>query len=61
MKRQELIKKARSMGIKGAYRMKKADLEQAIFLKDCLDWFNETAGCTITITDEGVDISLNTL
>lgn len=59
MKRQELIKKARSMGIKGAYRMKKADLEQIIHLKECLDWFNDIAGYTITIVDEGVDISLN--
>jgi hypothetical protein len=59
MKREELIQKAKSLGITGTSRMKKVDLEWAIYLKQSISWFNDIAGNTITITDEEVDISLN--
>lgn len=59
MLREELIQKAKRLGIKGIYRMKKVDLEWAIYLKESVSWFNDIAGNTITITDEEVDISLN--
>ena len=59
MLRDELIIKAKGLGIKGTYRMKKVDLEWAIHLKESISWFNDIAGNTITITDEEVDISLN--
>jgi len=59
MLREQLIQKAKSLGIKGIYRMKKVDLEWAIYLKESVSWFNDIAGNTITITDEEVDISLN--
>lgn len=59
MLRDELIQKAKGLGIKGTYRMKKVDLEWAIHLKESISWFNDIAGNTITITDEEVDISLN--
>lgn len=59
MLREELIQKAKSLGVKGIYRMKKVDLEWAIYLKESVIWFNDIAGNTITITDEEVDISLN--
>lgn len=59
MLRDELIQKAKGLGIKGTYRMKKVDLEWAIYLKESITWFNDIAGNTITITDEEVDISLN--
>jgi len=59
MLREQLIQKAKSLGVKGIYRMKKTDLEWAIYLKESVDWFNDIAGNTITITDEEVDISLN--
>ena len=59
MLREQLIQKAKGLGIKGTYRMKKVDLEWAIYLKESIIWFNDIAGNTITITDEEVDISLN--
>lgn len=59
MLREDLIKKAKSLGVKGIYRMRKTDLEWAIYLKESVSWFNDIAGNTITITDEEVDISLN--
>ena len=59
MLREQLIQKAKSLGVKGIYRMKKTDLEWAIYLKESIIWFNDIAGNTITITDEEVDISLN--
>jgi len=59
MLREQLIQKAKSLGVKGIYRMKKVDLEWAIYLKESIIWFNDIAGNTITITDEEVDISLN--
>ena len=59
MLRDELIQKAKGLGIKGTYRMKKTDLEWAIYLKESITWYNDIAGNTITITDEEVDISLN--
>jgi hypothetical protein len=59
MKREELINKAKELGIKGISRMKKVDLEWNIYLKESVNWFNDIAGNTITITDEEVDISLN--
>lgn len=61
MLREELIQKAKSLGIKGIYRMKKVDLEWAIYLKESVSWFNDIAGNTITITDEDTDISLNVI
>lgn len=59
LKREDLIKKAKSLGVKGIYRMKKVDLEWAIYLKESIEWFNDIAGNSITITNEEVDISLN--
>jgi hypothetical protein len=59
MLREELINKAKSLGIKGTYRMKKIDLEWAIHLTESMCWFNDIAGNKITITDEDTDISLN--
>ena len=59
MLREELIKKAKSLGIKGIYVMRKVDLEWAIHLKESIEWFNDIAGNSITITNEEVDISLN--
>ena len=59
MLREDLIKKAKSLGVKGTYKMKKVDLEWAIYLKESVSWFNDIAGNTITISDEEVDISLN--
>ncbi|MAO22227.1 MAG: hypothetical protein CMJ25_15880 [Phycisphaerae bacterium] len=59
MLREELINKAKELGIKGISRMKKVDLEWAIHLKESINWFNDIAGNTITITDEDVDVSLN--
>tara|TARA_R110000796_G_scaffold30183_2_gene80901 strand:- start:171 stop:434 length:264 start_codon:yes stop_codon:yes gene_type:complete len=59
MLREQLIQKAKSLGVKGIYRMRKTDLEWAIYLKESVSWFNDIAGNTITISDEEVDISLN--
>ena len=39
--------------------MRKVDLEWAIHLKESIEWFNDIAGNSITITNEEVDISLN--
>ena len=61
MLREQLIQKAKSLGIKGIYRMKKVDLEWVIYLKESVSWFNDIAGNTITITDEDTDISLNVI
>ena len=61
MKREELINKAKELGIKGISRMKKVDLEWNIYLKESVNWFNDIAGNTITITNEDVDISLNVI
>lgn len=61
MKREELINKAKELGIKGISRMKKTDLEWAIYLKESIIWFNDIAGNTITITNEDVDVSLNVI
>ena len=61
MKREELINKAKELGIKGITRMKKVDLEWAIYLKESVNWFNDIAGNTISITDEDVDVSLNVI
>ena len=59
MKREELINKAKKLGIKGISRMKKVDLEWSIYLKESINWFNDIAGNNITITNEDVDVSLN--
>jgi len=61
MKREELINKAKELGIKGISRMKKVDLEWAIYLKESVNWFNDIAGNTISITNEDVDVSLNVI
>jgi hypothetical protein len=61
MKREELINKAKELGIKGISRMKKVDLEWAIHLKESINWFNDIAGNTITITNQDVDVSLNVI
>jgi hypothetical protein len=60
MKREELINKAKELGIKGISRMKKTDLEWAIYLKKSISWFNDIAGNNITI-HEDVDVSLNVI
>ena len=57
MKREELINKAKEHGIKGISRMKKVDLEWAIYLKESVNWFNDK----ITITNEEPDVSLNVI
>lgn len=59
MKREELINKAKELGIKGISRMKKVDLEWVIYLKESINSFNDIAGNTITITNEEPDVSLN--
>jgi len=59
MSRDELIIKAKELGIKGTYRMKKIDLEWAIHVNQTINWFNDIAGNKIIITDEDTDISLN--
>jgi len=61
MKREELINKAKELGIKGISRMKKVDLEWNIYLKESVNWFNDIAGNTITITNEEPDVSLNVI
>jgi len=61
MKREELINKAKKLGIKGISRMKKVDLEWIIYIKESINWFNDIAGNTITITNEDVDVSLNVI
>ena len=59
MLREDLIQKAKSLGVPGTYRMKKVDLEWAIYLKESIPFLNDIAGNTITITDEDVIVSLN--
>jgi len=59
MLRDELIIKAKELGIKGTYRMKKIDLEWAIHVNQTINWFNDIAGNKIIVTDEDADISLN--
>ena len=49
MNRKELLLKAKGYNIKGIYRMKKHELEKAIFVHDCISWFNDMAGNTIII------------
>lgn len=61
MKKEELINKAKELGIKGISQMKKVDLEWAIYLKESIIWFNDIAGNTITITNEDVDVTLNVI
>lgn len=61
MLREQLVSQAKELGIKGTYRMKKIDLEWAIYLKQSINWFNDIAGNTITITNEEPDISLNVI
>ena len=61
LKREQLVIRAKELGIKSTYRMKKVDLEWAIYLKESLLWFNDIAGNTITITNEDTDISLNVI
>ncbi len=61
MLREQLVSQAKELGIKGIYRMKKIDLEWAIYLKQSINWFNDIAGNTITITNEEPDISLNVI
>ena len=61
MNRKELLLKAKGYGIKGIYRMKKQELETAIFLYECASWFNDIAGNTIIVgssphtTEEGAE------
>lgn len=49
MNRKELLLKAKECGIKGIYRMKKNELEMAIYIYQCASWFNDIAGNTIII------------
>lgn len=59
MKREELLTIAKNYKIKGIYKMKKTDLEYAIYLYECASWFNDIAGNTITINyDEEVEIDV---
>jgi|TARA_R110000744_G_scaffold373526_1_gene485749 hypothetical protein len=60
MKRNELLTIAKNYRIKGIYKMKKTDLEYAIYLYECASWFNDIIANTITITnDDANDISLD--
>lgn len=59
MNRKDLLLKAKEYKIKGIYRMKKEELEAAIFLYECASWFSDIAGNTITINNDGIDISLD--
>jgi hypothetical protein len=59
MKREQLKLKARELGIKGIYRMKKVDLEWAIYLKESIIWFNDIAGNKLS--NENTDISLDVI
>jgi len=52
MKREELLTIAKHYKIKGIYKMRKTDLEYAIYLYECASWFNDIAGNTITINNE---------
>jgi len=62
MKREELLTIAKNYKIKGIYKMRKTDLEYAIYLYECASWFNDIAGNTIIINnnDEN-DISLDVI
>jgi len=53
---------AKNYKIKGIYKMRKTDLEYAIYLYECASWFNDIAGNTIIINnnDEN-DISLDVI
>ncbi len=60
MNRKELLAKAKECGIKGIYRMKKDELETAIYIYQCASWFNDMAGNIIVINngeEYEVDIS----
>ena len=67
MLREQLILKARHLGIKGVHHMKKVDLEWAIYLKEStplhlqLSSFNDTLSNTITIANEIPNVSLNVI
>tara|TARA_A100001391_G_scaffold134865_1_gene93680 strand:+ start:571 stop:777 length:207 start_codon:yes stop_codon:yes gene_type:complete len=52
MNRKELLLKAKEYGIKGIYRMKKNELEMAIYIYECASWFNDMAGNVITINNK---------
>lgn len=56
MNRKDLLLKAKGYGIKGIYRMKKQQLETAIFVYECASWWNDIAGNTITINSEDVSV-----
>tara|TARA_R110001599_G_scaffold220152_2_gene418495 strand:- start:4061 stop:4321 length:261 start_codon:yes stop_codon:yes gene_type:complete len=60
MKREELLLKAKEYRIKGIYKMKKTDLEYAIYLYECASWFNDIAGnnIAININDEEVEVDV---
>ncbi len=60
MNKKELLLKAKEYGIKGIYRMKKNELETAIYMHECASWFNSVAGNIIIIKDgeeHQIDIS----
>ncbi len=60
MKRQELLLKAKEYRIKGIYKMKKTDLEWAIYIHETAIWFNDIIENTITIdNDEDEDIFID--
>ena len=46
-----LYAKAKEYGIKRISRMTKQELEDAVFLRCSIDWFNDIAGNKITIID----------
>ena len=60
MKREELINKAKELGIKGISRMKKVDLEWAIYLKASMLWFNDIAENNIIIHKD-IEVELEVL
>jgi predicted nucleotidyltransferase len=60
MKREELINKAKELGIKGISRMKKVDLEWAIYLKASILWFNDITENNIII-HEDIEVELEVL
>ena len=60
MKREELINKAKELGIKGISRMRKVDLEWAIYLKASMLWFNDIAENNIIIHKD-IEVELEVL
>ena len=59
MNRKDLLLKAKEYKIKGIYRMKKQQLETAIFVYECASWWNAISGNTIIINNEDVSVCVD--